>query len=170
MRAQYINLLSVLAVLQLYVSVTFASPAIKEGSSSLRRATNKDAALKCSVDEDCNNLLLCKDNKTNCYCNPKTSRCDWRDHTIRPRWRRSVSDNAVVLEEDDIGPDTCGKDRMVLSNWFLTHGSPNLLEEPIPENVLPTDPNPFDDPYKPPLQPDEISGTIIRVKCFYGGS
>ena len=54
---------------------------------------------------------------------------------------------------DDIGPDTCGKDRKLLSNWFRGHGGVSLLEEPIPVLVHPTEPNPYDDPNKPPLHP-----------------
>ena len=133
-------------------------------------ADEKSSTLKCLVDDDCKQLKLCKGNVENCFCNQKLSLCDWKDRTVRPRWRRSISDNEVQLNEDDIGPDTCGKDRTLLSNWFLTHGSPDLLEDPIPENVLPTFPNPYDDPNKPPLQPDEVSGVlhykILSINIF----
>lgn len=142
--------------LQLLCCLAQSSPTRQESFDVLQSNFDKDSTLKCFEDEDCHDLILCRDNKTNCFCNKKSSKCDWKDHTIRPRWRRSVSD--LAPSEDDIGPDTCGKDRKVLSNWFLTHGSPNLLEDPIPENVLPTFPNPYDDPNKPPLQPDEVSG------------
>ena len=146
--------------LQLLCCLTQSSPTRQESLDVLQSNLDNDSTLKCSEDKDCHDLILCRDNKTNCFCNTKSSKCDWKDHTIRPRWRRSVSD--LALSEDDIGPDTCGKDRKVLSNWFLTHGSPNLLEDPIPENVLPTFPNPYDDPNKPPLQPDEVSGRNFR--------
>ena len=142
--------------LQLFCCLAHSSPTRQESIDTLHSSLDKDLTLKCSQDVDCHDLILCKDNKLNCFCNQKTSRCDWKDRSIRARWRRSVSD--LELSEEDIGPDTCGKDRKVLSNWFLTHGSPNLLEDPIPENVLPTFPNPYDDPNKPPLQPDEVSG------------
>jgi len=59
---------------------------------------------------------------------------------------------------EDIGPDTCGQDRKKLSSWFLSHGSPSLLLDPIPPLVSPTSPNPYDDPSKPPLPPAEITG------------
>ena len=29
--------------------------------------------------------------------------------------------------------DLCGQDRVTLSEWFWTHGSPSLLLDPIPE-------------------------------------
>ena len=41
---------------------------------------------------------------------------------------------------------------------FLSHGMPELLLDPIPALVLPTDPNPYDDPNNPPLPPDQIPG------------
>ena len=41
---------------------------------------------------------------------------------------------------------------------FLTHGMPELLLDPIPALVLPTDPNPYDDPNNPPLPPAQIPG------------
>ena len=161
------RLVFVLVILQMFVSFTLSSPTRQDDYSTVHRSFSQKLTLKCSVDQDCDDLLLCKDNRTNCYCNQKTSHCDWIDRTIRPRWRRSVSDISVQLAQDDIGPDTCGKDRKLLSNWFLAHGSPDLLEDPIPENVLPTFPNPYDDPNKPPLQPNETSG-ISRKNIGFG--
>ena len=158
MWAPDLKLLLPLIGVQVFACNIFALLNTEDQESSLYHVSSPGHPLKCNTDEDCRDLLLCKSNVTNCYCNQKTTVCDWKDRGLRPRWRRSVLDNEVELLQDDIGPDTCGKDRKVLSNWFLTHGSPSLLEEPIPELVLPTYPNPFDDPNKPPLQPDEISG------------
>ena len=160
------RLVFVLVILQILVSLSLSSPTRKGDYSTLHRSSNPKLALKCSTDQDCDDLLLCTDNRTNCYCNQNTSHCDWIDRAIRPRWRRSVADISVQLAQDDIGPDTCGKDRKLLSNWFLTHGSPDLLKDPIPENVLPTFPNPYDDPNKPPLQPDEVSGMSRKNNSF----
>jgi len=156
MRSFNTKLLCILPFLQLFCCLAHSSPAGPYIFEALQPNLVKDSALRCSVDDDCHELILCRENKTNCFCNQKTSKCDWKDFAIRPRWRRSVSD--LTFADEDIGPDTCGKDRKALSNWFLKHGSPDLLEDPIPENVLPTFPNPYDDPNKPPLQPDEVSG------------
>ena len=156
-----IRLLFIVVIAQTLSYSVLSLPTKQDPRSSLLDTLTKRVELKCSIDADCKELVLCKDNATNCYCNPNTALCDWKDRTIRPRWRRSISDNVLNLVQDDIGPDTCGKDRKVLSNWFLTHGSPTLLEDPIPENVLPTFPNPYEDPNKPPLQPDDIEGKLI---------
>merc|ERR1712107_798514 len=53
------------------------------------------------------------------------------------------------FEIEDIGPDTCGKDRKILGQWFQSHGGSNLLSDPRPPlvNFLETDP--YDDPANP---------------------
>ena len=50
--------------------------------------------------------------------------------------------------------DTCGKDRVVLGDWFVAHGSPDLLEEPIPTLVGYVSTNPYDDTTNPPPSTD----------------
>lgn len=62
------------------------------------------------------------------------------------------------IGQKDIGPDTCGQDRKILAAWYQSHGKTDLLLEPIPPLVLPTTPNPYDDPANPPLPPSQISG------------
>ena len=47
---------------------------------------------------------------------------------------------------------------ILLFNRFLSHGMPSLLLEPIPPLVLPTQPDPYDNPENPPLPPDQIPG------------
>jgi len=72
--------------------------------------------------------------------------------------RRRRNEDGVFGQEHNVGPDTCGQDRTTLSTWYLKHGQPRLLLEPIPPLVLPTSPNPYKDPSKPPLPPSEIPG------------
>ena len=50
--------------------------------------------------------------------------------------------------------DLCGQDRVLLADWFLHHGSPTLLEDPLPQYVDPPDSNPYDDPSNPPDDPN----------------
>jgi len=50
--------------------------------------------------------------------------------------------------------DTCGEDRVKLGDWFVAHGSPNLLLDPIPEYVGPVDEDPYADPENPPEDPN----------------
>jgi len=116
--------------------------------------------LSCLEDADCARFELCQGGGVNinshCKCSLKRE-CQWARPETRPRWRRSV-DEGIQQDTPDIGPDTCGKDRHTLSQWFLSHGMPELLLDPIPALVLPTDPNPYDDPNNPPLPPDQIPG------------
>ena len=134
-------------------SIALALPSKDKYVATSSLTSKRGFALKCDTDRDCLDLILCKDDTTNCYCNQKTQKCDWRRPEVRARWRRSALSTRENITPDDIGPDTCGKARRLLSNWFLRHGGVNLLEEPIPELVLPTGPNPYDDPNKPPLHP-----------------
>merc|ERR1711973_1058241 len=85
--------------------------------------------------------------------------CQWARPETRPRWRRSV-DEGIHQDTPDIGPDTCGNDRHTLSQWFLSHGMPELLLDPIPALVLPTDPNPYDDPNNPHCPPIKSLATV----------
>ena len=50
--------------------------------------------------------------------------------------------------------DTCGQDRVVLGDWFVAHGSPYLLEDPIPPLVSTVDTDPYADSSNPPSSPD----------------
>jgi len=50
--------------------------------------------------------------------------------------------------------DLCGQDRIKLADWFIRHGSPSLLEEPIPDYVAPVEENPYDNPDYPPADPN----------------
>ena len=50
--------------------------------------------------------------------------------------------------------DTCGQDRVVLGDWFIAHGSPTLLEEPIPSLVSSVTVDPYLDPSNPPASQD----------------
>lgn len=50
--------------------------------------------------------------------------------------------------------DTCGQDRVLLGDWFVAHGSPDLLEKPIPPLVDYVNTNPYDDPSNPPPSAD----------------
>ncbi|TRY73604.1 hypothetical protein TCAL_08181 [Tigriopus californicus] len=59
---------------------------------------------------------------------------------------------------EDIGPDTCGQDRKVLSSWFISHGSPRLLLAPLPPLFMNVTEDPYEDPNKPPLSPEDIPG------------
>ena len=54
--------------------------------------------------------------------------------------------------------DVCGQDRLKLADWFLHHGSPSLLEDPIPDYVSPPPSNPYDDPDNPPEEPYPATG------------
>eukprot|EP00116_Pleurobrachia_bachei_P008660 sb/3468922/ len=50
--------------------------------------------------------------------------------------------------------DTCGQDRVTLGDWFVAHGSPSLLEEPIPTLVSILQTDPYLDPSNPPPSPN----------------
>ena len=145
--------LSSLAGIYIISSIVLALPSKDKYVAPSSVTLRQKVALKCDTDGDCLDLILCKDDTTNCYCNQRTQKCDWTRPETRARWRRSAVNGRESVTPDDIGPDTCGKARHLLSNWFLRHGGANLLEEPIPELVLPTAPNPYDDPNKPPLHP-----------------
>ena len=58
----------------------------------------------------------------------------------------------------DIGPDTCGRDRKELSQWFMDRGSTDLILDPVPPLVQEVTKNPYKDPTNPPIPPEEISG------------
>lgn len=75
---------------------------------------------ECGKDEDCLTLPLCESFDA-CTC--KDGQCEFRIPANRPRWRRSTADmvannSSDEILTDDIGPDTCDKDRQVLSNWY----------------------------------------------------
>ena len=50
--------------------------------------------------------------------------------------------------------DTCGQDRKVLGDWFIEHGSTNLLEAPIPSLVSNVTKNPYQNQTNPPPSRD----------------
>jgi len=50
--------------------------------------------------------------------------------------------------------DTCGQNRTILGDWFVSHGSPDLLLQPIPEYVGELTENPYDNPDYPPDDPN----------------
>jgi len=50
--------------------------------------------------------------------------------------------------------DTCGQNRTVLGNWFIVHGGPDLLEDPIPYYVAPVEEDPYQNPDYPPEDPN----------------
>jgi len=54
--------------------------------------------------------------------------------------------------------DTCGQNRTLLGNWFIEHGSPDLLLEPLPPLVAEVDTSPYLDPSNPPSDPWAPSG------------
>merc|ERR1711934_662463 len=68
----------------------------------------------------------------------------------------------LALTNEDIGPDTCGKDRTKLSNWFKQHGSPDLLLDPRPPLVRIIDPDPYSDPSNPP--PTDADAAFCGMK------
>ncbi len=70
----------------------------------------------------------------------------------------AVKEKKMNRNEPDIGPETCGQDRQVLSTWFREHGSSSLILDPRPPLVEVVEENPYLDPSNPPLQPDELSG------------
>jgi len=123
--------------------------------------------LECRRNSDCSRFDLCRRTAHStglrssergaaaaavCVCENQTC---VRQHptestkTKSPRRRRNVPTNSGRIQED-IGPDTCGQDRKLLSSWFLKHGQASLLLDPIPQLTASTGPNPYDDPTKPP--------------------
>jgi hypothetical protein len=62
-----------------------------------------------------------------------------------------------VCAAEDFGPETCGKDRTLLANWFREHGSPSLLLNPQPPLFRVLDPNPYSDPSNPPPRDTDAS-------------
>jgi len=54
--------------------------------------------------------------------------------------------------------DTCGQDRKKLGDWFVSHGSPSLLLEPLPDYVGEVTEDPYADPNNPPYPPSGYCG------------
>jgi len=57
------------------------------------------------------------------------------------------------IQAQSILGDTCGQDRTKLGDWFVEHGSPSLLQDPIPEYVGEVNDDPYADPENPPDDP-----------------
>ena len=60
---------------------------------------------------------------------------------------------ATLLIISEVFADTCGQDRKLLGDWFVEHGSPDLLETPIPNLVNDFTSNPYDNSTNPPPSP-----------------
>jgi len=61
-------------------------------------------------------------------------------------------------EDVDSISDTCGQNRTVLGDWFILHGSPSLLLEPLPPLVAEVLTDPYLDPSNPPSDPWSSEG------------
>ena len=65
----------------------------------------------CDTDQDCQNLLMCQQEP--CECFPFSNdflgpRC------VKYSWAVKIRSRMTITRSQDIGPDTCGQDRLTL--------------------------------------------------------
>ncbi len=78
-----------------------------------------------------------------------------------------TQESTAVEAEDNTGPgpDTCGQDRDVLASWFLTHGMPYLMLDPLPPLFDNVTENPYDNPLNPPSpDPPESPDAVCAMQ------
>jgi len=70
--------------------------------------------------------------------------------------------HSLVLIFGKAQADTCGQNRKLLGDWFVSHGSPDLLLDPIPQYVAEVTEDPYLDPNNPPYTPTSSAVCGIR--------
>ena len=76
---------------------------------------------RCQTDNDCQDVLMCRQQGEPCQCyhGPSFSNDDvFGPRCVKLSWVQKIRQSLERrLENSDIGPDTCGKDRTILGQW-----------------------------------------------------